>query len=371
MAKQGVGKGFRAVVGLLALVAAVASGAQAVQAQAGPPPIAAPLVREGSFAIGLEAGLGLGTTYDEGEAEGRLADAGISPQNGWIADYPVTPDIIGELQQAVAAAADSGQLSFGRDEALGQFDAALSNAGLSIRPYDPGGGNEAALSGSENYPDPSAVSGYYYDQGPPIVTCYTPPPDFYYLYAWVPFPFWWSGYWFPGFFVLHDFHKTIVVGRRPVFVSNHFRDVRAHRVFRIDPAARFEGRSFGGIGASRRRGLLPTGIPGSERRIFNAPPPRSAPGGATVHPPSLRGQPIRPRSQGAIPVTPRAVTPQAQSGATVQPFRGSSADVPRSAAVVPAPRAPRGSAGSQPRVGESRGPSSGHAGSVGQLPYRH
>jgi hypothetical protein len=77
-----------------------------VNAQSGathyaPPPVSAPLVREGDFAIKLNSGLGFGSADDEVEAENRLADAGISPENGWIADYPVTPDVIGELQQAM------------------------------------------------------------------------------------------------------------------------------------------------------------------------------------------------------------------------------------------------------------------------------
>jgi hypothetical protein len=50
-----------------------------------------------------------------------LAAAGVAPQNGWIADYPITPDILGELEVAVADAADSGRLTVSRDEALVAF----------------------------------------------------------------------------------------------------------------------------------------------------------------------------------------------------------------------------------------------------------
>jgi hypothetical protein len=84
-----------AVLGLMILLIPVMIDAQPARAQASPPPIAAPLIREGTLAVRLQAGLAIGMTGDEIEAENRLADAGISPRNGWIADYPVTPDIIG------------------------------------------------------------------------------------------------------------------------------------------------------------------------------------------------------------------------------------------------------------------------------------
>jgi hypothetical protein len=59
-----------------------------------PPPAAVPLVREGAFALNLAA-LSLDHPTSEVEAESILGTAGIAPSNGWIADYPVTPDIIG------------------------------------------------------------------------------------------------------------------------------------------------------------------------------------------------------------------------------------------------------------------------------------
>ena len=72
------------------------------QAQSGgPPPIEQQLVREGEFAVRLASTLGVSAAADEVEAESRLGEVGITPRNGWIADYPVTPDIVGELQKAV------------------------------------------------------------------------------------------------------------------------------------------------------------------------------------------------------------------------------------------------------------------------------
>ena len=128
-----------------------------------------------------------------------------------------------------------------------------------------------------------------------MVTYYAPPPDYYYLYAWVPYPFWCYGFWFPGFFVLHDFHRVVNVHNRAVFVSNHFNDVSAHRVFRVDPVKRFNGRTFAGIGAPRTGGFVSTGVPRSDRRIFNAPP-RTAPTGRMVIAPSGGSRMVNPSS---------------------------------------------------------------------------
>ena len=53
--------------------------------------------------------------------------------------------------------------------------------------------------------EPTVIDNYYSDEGPPVVTYYAPPPDYAYLYAWDPFPFWCGGFWFPGYYVLNDF----------------------------------------------------------------------------------------------------------------------------------------------------------------------
>jgi hypothetical protein len=79
------------------------------------------LVREGSFAMKLVEALKIGEVKSEAEAESKLASVGIAPKNGWIADYPVTPDIIGELQNTIGAALDSGKLATKKDEAMKAF----------------------------------------------------------------------------------------------------------------------------------------------------------------------------------------------------------------------------------------------------------
>ena len=318
-----------------------------------PPSVEAPIVREGDFAIELSAALGLGQTDDEVEAESWLGEAGIAPRNGWIADYPVTPDIVGELQKSVGAAADANKISMDRDEALKQFIAVCGQFGLSVTPYT--STKRSRPPSCDNYPDPATINEYYSDQGPPLVTYYCPPADYYYLYAWLPYPFWWSGFWFSGFFVLNDFHRHHISHNRVKFVSNHFNDVKHNKVFRVDPVKRYKGKTFAGIGARGSKNFVRTGVPRSDRDIFNAPRERMAPG--MVSPP--RGTPRKggppSGSRGTISQPPRVISPPAGSGGTIsQPPHGGSP--------------PSGSEGtiSQPPHGGS--PPSGSGGTVSQPP---
>ena len=210
--------------------------AQAEERAARVPPVSQPLASEGDFAFELATALRLGTPGDEVEAEDMLTSAGIAPRNGWIADYPVTPNIIGELQNAVAAAADSQKLPMEKDEALKAFQDLTTEFGLAILP-----GSSGEYVESEPQPNPAAIDNYYYDEGPPVVTYYPPPPDYYYLYAWVPYPFWCSGFFFSGFFVLNDFDDIIVVNHHGHHghhkITNHFSDPKTHTAVRVDPVS--------------------------------------------------------------------------------------------------------------------------------------
>ena len=86
------------------------------------PPVRRSLVREGYFAMKLAEGLKIGEARSEAEAESQLALIGIAPKNGWIADYPMTPNIIGELRNAVGEAADSNKIAMKKDEAIKVFE---------------------------------------------------------------------------------------------------------------------------------------------------------------------------------------------------------------------------------------------------------
>lgn len=238
------------------------------------PPVGAPIVREGEFAMKLAEALNVGHPSSEAEAESMLGAAGIAPRNGWIADYPVTPDIIGELHDSVTYAAQAKTISMDHDTALKTLEDVQASVNISVSP-GPAGPPETSAEGTQagsSYPDQTVINNYYYEQGPPIVTYYAPPPDYYYLYAWIPYPFWWGGFWFGGFFELHDFHRHFREHGHVHTVTNHFHDVNANKVFRIDPEKRFSGRTFAGIGAPRSGNLVNTGVRRAPERIFNGSP---------------------------------------------------------------------------------------------------
>jgi hypothetical protein len=87
-------------------------------------------------------------TQREVETENLLSSVGISPQNGWIADYPVTPDIMGEIQKSMIDAVDSKKLSMSKGKALKRFQDVTTETGLAIRPYN-GEPQETKPSGPE------------------------------------------------------------------------------------------------------------------------------------------------------------------------------------------------------------------------------
>ena len=252
---------FVSAFALLALLMSGAVMAQTEGAQAegiSNAPISQTLVREGDFAVKLVDTLKLGKTGNEAKAESRLSSLGIAPKNGWIADYPVTPDVAGELQASISTAADSGKLPMARNAALSAFEGVLSGYGLPVKAA--GGTQESVEPSEENYPDTTVINNYYYDQGPPVVTYYAPPPDYAYLYTWVPYPFWWANFWFPGYYCLVDFDVVeFDEFHHREFISNHFRDPNTGRFVRIDPTTRARGGVFtrsGGrvLGPSATRG---------------------------------------------------------------------------------------------------------------------
>jgi hypothetical protein len=305
----------------LVLMPALVS-AQTDQAPASPP-LSQPLIREGDFAVALAGALKIGPASDETEAESLLDEVGIAPRNGWIADYPVTPDILGELETAVGEAADAGKLAMGRDEALEAFQNVVNQQDLGVR-MDTSGGEVGDTSGEE-YPDQAMENTYYYDEGPPVVTYYSPPPDYAYLYTWVPYPFWWWNSWFPGFFVLTDFHVRVHdhghghgehERGHGEFVSNHYRDPRSGRMSRIDPTNRYRGGTLPSAG--RTRWSSPSGQ-GGTRYTIRGTPSRQAPAATSGHAPGVTyGQTPAGRSRQTLPVT-SGRTPAVSSG---QEFRG-------------------------------------------------
>lgn len=214
------------------------------QSSTGPPPVAQPLVREGDLAVKLVGALKIGTAKNEAEAETMLGSFGIAPKNGWIADYPVTPDVIGELEKAVSEAADAKKLPIGKQEALKGFRTATVEVGIPIVAEVPGKYAESQPPKSYEYTSQAAVDDYYYEEGPPVITYYPPPWDYWYLYSWVPSPFFFGGFFFSGFFALHDFHRVVIFANRVVVVSNHVISPVNHTVVVIDPPTRATGKTL-------------------------------------------------------------------------------------------------------------------------------
>jgi hypothetical protein len=245
------------------------AGAQSVDEMAKQaPPIAQPLTREGDFAIKLAEALKIGRVEGEAEAESLLASVGIAPKNGWIADYPMTPDIVGELEKAVSEAADANRLPMGKNEALKAFRTTAVELELPIIAEVQDRYTDAPPPTTPQYTTPTVINNYYYTEGPPVVTYYPPPWDYYYLYAWIPSPFWYSGFYFPGFYILHDFHRVIFFHKRHCVVTNHMRDHRTGRVFTLDPARRHVGRALGGSRTSQARTLNSTNARNGARSIL-------------------------------------------------------------------------------------------------------
>jgi len=232
--------------------------AQTNQTSKGAPPVSQTLVPEGDFALKLAPALGLGTPNSEAQAEDMLTSVGIAPKNGWIADYPVTPIVVGEIQSAVTGAADAHKLPIGKDDALTAFRNLTAEFGVAVVPGSPGQYAE-----NQPQPDSAMIDNYYYEEGPPVVTYYPPPWDYYYLYAWVPYPFWWGGFFFSGFFCLHDFHRFAFVGGHSHLISNHFVAAGTHAVARVDPV------SHAAVTASHTATFNSTTTRNSATSIFN------------------------------------------------------------------------------------------------------
>ncbi len=242
-------------------------GAPSQETAKQPPPIAQTLVREGDFAVKLTEALKIGKANSEAEAESMLASAGITPKNGWIADYPMTPDIIGELEKAVGESADAHKLALGKNEALKVLRTVAVEQELPIVAEGSDEYGESPPPTTPEYTAPSEIDNYYYAEGPPVVTYYPPPWDYYYLYAWVPGPFWCSGFYFPGFFILHDFHRGIHRNGHAYVVTNHWRDPGTGRISAVDPARRYASRNLGGRDTRPTRGFNATEVRSGARSI--------------------------------------------------------------------------------------------------------
>jgi hypothetical protein len=146
------------------------------------------MVREGGFAIELANALRIGSVKSEAEAESMLVSVGIAPRNGWIADYPLTPDVIGELKNAVGASADSGKLAMKKDEAIEVFQDLIRDIEGQYAKAEPSPGRQP-------YPEPYYYPEFYYYPYYPYYYPYLYYYGGYYRYRYYPYYYhrhrWW------------------------------------------------------------------------------------------------------------------------------------------------------------------------------------
>ena len=102
----------------------------------------------------LAEALKMGEVRSEAEAESKLASIGIVPKNGWIADHPLTPNVIGELQNAIGEAADSGKIAMKRDDAMRMFQDLIMDIESQYAGVEPSPGGQP-------YPEPYYYPGFY------------------------------------------------------------------------------------------------------------------------------------------------------------------------------------------------------------------
>ncbi len=212
------------------------------------PPIEQPLVSEGEFAVELATALNLASSHDEAAAENSLAAINIAPRNGWISNYPMTPDIIAEVRQSTARSASSGSLSISEADAVRTVDSVSIAMKLPIKvagekytdESSPGSKYQSSSAAPppevSEYETPADVEQYYDENGPPIVSYYPPPWEYDYLYAWVPWPFWWDEFGFGGYFILTDFNRH----HHHHWITNHVRNADG-TVSRVNAVTRATG----------------------------------------------------------------------------------------------------------------------------------
>jgi hypothetical protein len=139
-------------------------------------PVQQDLVREGFFAMRLAEAMKVGEFKSEAEAESKLASVGILPKNGWIADYPLTPKVITELEEAIGEAADSGKLAMKKDEALKVFRDLIAD-------MEKENAQVESLPGEQTYSERYVPPRFYYY-------------PYYYPYPYYPYPYYFGYYRF-------------------------------------------------------------------------------------------------------------------------------------------------------------------------------
>ena len=105
-----------------------------IQTGTNPPSVEQTLVPESVFAMQLAEALKLGPVPDEAKAEELLSGLGIEPKNGWIAEYPVTPEVLGDVEKGISMASDQGKIALTKDQALKLFGDVKAKLGFDVNP---------------------------------------------------------------------------------------------------------------------------------------------------------------------------------------------------------------------------------------------
>lgn len=162
------------------------------------------------------------------------------------------------------------------------------------------------------HPAPEVVNNYYVENGPPVITYYAPPQPYYYLYSWVPYPFWYARFYFPGFFILNNFHRHVFCQGRPLIITNHV--VRHSRTYFVHPRHRTLVGKFG-PGKSPSQDFRSPAVQSSAQAILRQYQPRMSSGNPLPGPrvPHAISRQYQPRTSFGNPL-PGPRVPQAVPG---------------------------------------------------------
>lgn len=274
--------------------------------------IAPETVSQAEFALQLAGALGLPVTgEDADEAMRALASRGIEPLEGWKPELPMTPLLVAELRHAVSNAVAAGRLDVEGSAALAAFDELIAHLDLPLADAPPPAYAEGPR-GHETACDRSALDRYYATMGPPYYTYCLPLPSYYYLYSWVPSPFYLHGVFFSGFFVVRDVH-VVPTFRVPKFKHHHPKFSHGvlgdHR--KPPPRHAFSDRAKGLKDIAGRRsprmksGHAPRAIPHVPDRPRFSHSPRYSEGvlGTRHRAPSAVSRPPAPRTRASMPTS--------------------------------------------------------------------
>ena len=105
-----------------------------IPADTNSPPVAHTLVPEGVLAMQLTEALKLGPVTDEAKAEELLSSLGIEPKNGWLAEYPVTPDVLGDVEEGISKASEQRKIKLTKDQVLKLVGDVKAKLGFDVNP---------------------------------------------------------------------------------------------------------------------------------------------------------------------------------------------------------------------------------------------